>query len=47
MNSQKVEVLKNGTYKMNIDAGKKNFEKKLFVNFTVNGIKYTSELVEE
>lgn len=32
---------------MNIDAGKKDFEKKLFVNFTVNGTRYTSELVEE
>lgn len=32
---------------MNIDAGKKDLEKKLFVNFTVDGKKYTSELVEK
>ena len=32
-------------YKITLDAGKKDLEKKLFVNFTVNGKKYTSELV--
>lgn len=42
-----MEELRNGTYKMNIDAGKKDLEKKLFVNFISNGKKYTSELVEE
>ncbi len=37
----------NGSYRMDIDAGKKDLEKKLFVNFTVDGKKYTSELVEK
>ena len=32
---------------MNIDAGKKDFEKKLFVNFISNGKKYTSELFDK
>lgn len=36
----------NGSYRMDIDAGKKDLEKKLFVNFISNGQKYTSELVE-
>ena len=36
-----------GTYKMNLDVGKKDLEKKLFVNFISNGEKYTSELVEK
>lgn len=35
------------SYKMTLDAGKKDLEKKLFVNFTVDGEKYTSELVEK
>lgn len=35
-----------GSYRMDIDAGKKDLEKKLFVNFISNGQKYTSELVE-
>ena len=34
-------------YKITWDAGKKDLEKKLFVNFTVDGQKYTSELVEK
>ena len=42
-----MEAQKHGTYKMNIDAGKKDFEKKLFVNFVSNGEKYTSELIEK
>lgn len=32
-------------YKITLDAGKKDLEKGLFVNFTVDGKKYTSELV--
>ena len=32
-------------YKMTLDAGKKDLEKGLFVNFTVDGEKYSSELV--
>lgn len=32
-------------YKITLDAGKKDLDKKLFVNFTVNDKKYTSELV--
>ena len=36
-----------GSYKMTLDAGKQDLEKKLFVNFTVNGKTYTSELVEK
>lgn len=35
------------SYKITLDAGKKDLEKKLFVNFTVNGKKYTSELIEK
>lgn len=34
-------------YKITYDAGKKDLEKKLFVNFTVDGKKYTSELIEK
>lgn len=37
----------NGTYKMNIDVGKKDFERKLFLNFTLDEKKYTSQLVEK
>lgn len=35
------------SYKMILDAGKKDLEKKLFVNFTTNGQTYTSELIEK
>ena len=34
-------------YKMTLDAGKKDLDKKLFINFTVDGKKYTSELVKK
>jgi len=32
---------------MTLDAGKKDLDKKLFINFTVDGKKYTSELVKK
>lgn len=35
------------SYKMTFDAGTKDWEKKLFVNFTIDGKTYTSELVEK
>lgn len=35
------------SYKMTLDAGMKDWEKKLFVNFTVDGKTYTSELIEK
>lgn len=35
------------SYKMTLDAGTKDWEKKLFVNFTIDGKTYTSELVEK
>lgn len=37
---------KNG-YKMILDAGKKDLNKKLFINFSMNGKQYTSELIEK
>lgn len=40
-------LTKKNTYKMNIDAGKKDLDKKLFLNFTRDGKTYTSELVEK
>lgn len=36
-----------GSYKMTLDAGKKDFEKKLFVNFTANSQSYKVELIEK
>lgn len=35
----------NGGYKMTLDAGKKDLEKKLYIHFKSNGKQYTSELV--
>lgn len=34
-------------FKMSIDAGKKDLDKKLFLNYTVDGKKYTSELIKK
>ena len=34
-------------YKITFDVGKKDLNKKMFLNFTVNGKKYTSELVKK
>ena len=34
-----------GIYRMTFDVGKKDLDKKLFIHFTINGEKYTSELV--
>lgn len=36
-----------GIYKITYDASKKDLDKKLFMNFTVNGQKYTSELIQK
>ena len=35
------------SYKMTLDVGKKDLEKKLFINFTVDGKTYRSELIAE
>ena len=40
------EMLKEDNFKITFDAGKKDLDKKLFINFTVDGKKYTSELIE-
>lgn len=34
-------------YKITFDVGKKDLDKKMFLNFTINGKKYTSELVKK
>lgn len=34
-------------YKMSIDLAKKDFSKKIFINFKVGDTQYTSELVEK
>lgn len=34
-------------FKMSIDAGKKDLDKKLFLNYTIDGKKYTSELIKK
>ena len=36
-----------GGYKMTLDAGKKELEKKLYIHFTSNGKQYTSELIRK
>ena len=40
------EMIKEDNFKITFDAVKKDLDKKLFINFTVNGQKYTSELIE-